>query len=130
MALRPRLSTSLPLSVHLHCIESFLECNSLNGVRIRDNQPASTCKAGWHLFFGEDLFQFLVQDGEDLEEIAHNTVIGDLKNGRVRVFVHGDDDLGRRHAGDVLNCARNAGGNVQLLLECSEFPQKSLMPAS
>src|SRR5580692_7633717 len=48
------------------------------------------------------------------EQIADQAVIGDLKNRRLSILVDGDDDLAVLHAGEMLDCARNANGDVQI----------------
>src|SRR5947199_376194 len=50
-----------------------------------------------------DLFGEL---GVDLEQIPHDPVIGHLEDRRVFVLVDGDDDLGRRQPGEVLDRAQ------------------------
>ena len=47
------------------------------------------------LFLAQNLFKLFVHHRHDLKQIADDAVIGNLEDGRVRVFVDGDDDLGR-----------------------------------
>src|ERR1700682_5359556 len=73
----------------------------------------STMRLDCELFF-EQLLEFLLQQGRDLEEVAHDAVVGDLEDRRLRVFVDGADHLGRPHARKVLDGARDAEAQVQL----------------
>jgi len=50
---------------------------------------------------------------EDFEDVADDAVGGDLEDRGFGVFVDGDDDLGRRHAGEVLDRAGDAAGDVE-----------------
>src|SRR5947209_13846695 len=50
----------------------------------------------------------------DLEDVAHDAVIGDLEDGRFLVLVDRDDRLGRTHSGEMLNRSGDAHGDVQL----------------
>ena len=52
--------------------------------------------------------------GDDFEEVAHDTVRGDVENGSFRVLVDGDDALGAFHAGNVLDGAGDAGSDVEV----------------
>src|SRR5262249_19136409 len=45
---------------------------------------------------------------------ADEAVIGDLEDRRLLILVDSDDDLGILHAGEMLDGARDADGNVQL----------------
>src|SRR5687768_6891209 len=58
--------------------------------------------------------QFLLQLRQDLEQVADETVIGDLEDRRLGVLVDGDDDARILHAGEVLDGARYAAGNVEV----------------
>src|SRR6185503_12984929 len=49
-----------------------------------------------------------------LEHVAHDAVIRDLEDRRLFVLVDRDDRLGRAHAGEMLNCAGDPDGNVEL----------------
>ena len=50
-----------------------------------------------------------------LEQISNDAVIGDLEYRRLGVFVDGYDYFAVFHSGQMLNGARNANGNVELL---------------
>lgn len=56
----------------------------------------------------------LLQLRQDDEEIADETVVGNLEDRRFLVLVDGDDDLGILHAGKMLDGARDADGNVEI----------------
>src|SRR5262245_54097693 len=61
----------------------------------------------------------LVELGELLghvEEIARRAVVGDVEDRRLRVRVDRDDRARRLHAGEMLNRARDAEGEVDLRL--------------
>jgi hypothetical protein len=49
----------------------------------------------------------------DLEEVADEAVVGDLEDRGFFVLVDGDDDLRVLHAGEVLDGARDADGDVE-----------------
>ena len=49
-----------------------------------------------------------------LEEVGDEAVVGDLEDRRLLVLVDRDDDLGVLHAGQVLDRAGDADGDVQL----------------
>src|SRR5688500_20054756 len=49
-----------------------------------------------------------------LEDISDDSVVGNLENGCLAVLVDRDDRLRRTHAGEVLNGAVDANGNVQV----------------
>jgi len=49
------------------------------------------------------LFDFLGKQRHDFLQVAYDTIIADLKDRRLGVFVYRDDDFGRAHAGLVLN---------------------------
>src|SRR5687767_15182512 len=51
---------------------------------------------------------------DDLQGIADDPVVGDLENRSFLVAVYRDDGLRRSHAGEMLNRAGNADGNIQL----------------
>ena len=56
----------------------------------------------------------LDQLGNDLEQVAHDTVVSHLEDGSGIVLVHGDDALGILHAGLVLDGAGDAQCDVDL----------------
>src|SRR3990172_241312 len=64
--------------------------------------------------FLQELFEFLLQQGRPLEEVAHDAVVGDLEDRRLRVLVDGADHLGRPHPRQVLDGARDAEAQVEL----------------
>src|SRR3546814_14048296 len=49
----------------------------------------------------------------DLEQVADEAEVGDLEDRRVLVLVDGDDGLGILHAGEVLDGAGDADGDVE-----------------
>src|SRR5688572_5506116 len=51
--------------------------------------------------------------GQDLEDVTHDAVVGDLEDGRVGVLVDAHDHLGRRHPGQVLDGPADAAGHVE-----------------
>ena len=59
------------------------------------------------------LRQLLVEFGQDLEQIADQTVIGDLEDRRLVILVDRDDDLRILHPGEVLDRARDADRDIQ-----------------
>lgn len=58
--------------------------------------------------------QHVFEFGHDLEEIADEAVVRDLEDRRLLVLIDGDDDLRVLHAGQVLDRAGNADGDVEL----------------
>ena len=58
--------------------------------------------------------EFLRQRRNDVEQIADDAVIGDLEDRCLRVFVDGDNDPRLAHAGQMLDGAANAAGNIDL----------------
>src|SRR5487761_1525987 len=59
-------------------------------------------------------FERLVKRRNDFEQIADQAVIGHLEEWRFFVLVDRDDDLGIFHAGEMLDRARDADGDVEL----------------
>src|SRR5258706_2439721 len=57
---------------------------------------------------------FLRELRNDLEQVAHEPVVGDLEDRRLRVLVDGDDHLAVLHAGQVLDRAGDAHRDVEL----------------
>ncbi len=49
-----------------------------------------------------------------MKQIADQAVVGDLEDRRFLVLVDGDDDLGVLHAGQMLDGAGDADGDVEL----------------
>src|SRR5690348_5080433 len=62
---------------------------------------------------GRGLLNRRFQLGHDLEEVADQTVDGDLEDRRVRVLVDRDDGAGILDAGEVLDGAGDADRHVQ-----------------
>src|SRR5215831_2329483 len=60
------------------------------------------------------LAEFLREEWDDLEQIADEPEVGDLEDRRVRVLVHGADDLGGAHAGQMLDRPRDPTPDVEL----------------
>ena len=58
--------------------------------------------------------QLLRQLRHDLEQVAHEAVVGDLEDRRLGVLVDRDDHLAVLHAGEVLDRARDADRDVEL----------------
>src|SRR5215469_16017095 len=65
----------------------------------------------WLTFCGADGFG---EFGDDLEEVAYDSVVGYLEDGGVFVFVDGDDGLGALHADEVLDGSGDADGEIEL----------------
>src|SRR5437764_248511 len=51
---------------------------------------------------------------DDVEQVAHDPEVGQLEDGRLRVFVDHHDGLGGLHAGPVLYRTRDAHRQVEL----------------
>src|SRR6202171_3550788 len=47
-------------------------------------------------------------------EVRHQSIIGDLKDRRFLILVDGDDDFRVLHAGEMLNGARYADGDIEV----------------
>ena len=58
--------------------------------------------------------QLLNEFGHDSVNVAHEAIIGDVKNRRVGIAVDGHDGARVLHASQVLNRARNTQRDVQL----------------
>src|SRR5205823_3487812 len=54
------------------------------------------------------------QFGDDLEQIAHDAVVGHLEDRRFLVLVDRDDSLAVLHPGEMLDGARDADGDVKI----------------
>ena len=52
--------------------------------------------------------------GNDFEEIADNSVVGDFKDRRIGILVNGNDALRSFHAHQVLNGSRDAHRQIKL----------------
>src|SRR5512139_2162525 len=62
----------------------------------------------------QSLFKFLLQQGDDSEKVTDNPIGGYLKNGRLSVFVDGDNNIGCLHPSLMLNGTRDSTGDVDL----------------
>src|SRR6266566_2336462 len=51
---------------------------------------------------------------DELEDIGHDAVVGDLEDIGVWILVHRDDDLARGHAREMLDRARDAESDVEV----------------
>src|SRR6185295_19809340 len=60
------------------------------------------------------LLQLCFQFRQHLKQVCHQSVVGDLENRRLAVLVDGDDHLAVLHAGEMLDGAGDADGNVEL----------------
>mmetsp|Transcript_17335 Transcript_17335/g.44838 ORF Transcript_17335/g.44838 Transcript_17335/m.44838 type:complete len:274 (+) Transcript_17335:223-1044(+) len=60
------------------------------------------------------LLQLGLELGHHLEEVVHNTVVGNLEDRCIRIRVHRDDRLRVLHAGEMLYRPRDAHGNIQV----------------
>src|SRR5690242_4862703 len=58
--------------------------------------------------------QCLLQFRQELEQVADQAIVGDREDRRVGILVDGDDDLRILHAGEVLDRAGYATGNVEV----------------
>src|SRR5581483_4272322 len=52
--------------------------------------------------------------GNDVEDVAHDPIVGNLENRGVGVLVDGDDETRRGHAREVLNRTAQAESDVQV----------------
>jgi len=59
------------------------------------------------------LFKLLSQCRDNLEQITYNAIISNIKNGRIRICVDGNNDLRCFHARQMLYLAGNSAGNIQ-----------------
>src|SRR5712691_8063675 len=64
--------------------------------------------------FLKKLFEFLLQEGRDFEEVAYDAVVGDLEDRRFRILVDGADHFRRPHAREMLDGAGDAEAQVEL----------------
>ncbi len=60
------------------------------------------------------LLHFFSQRRDDVEQIAHDRIVGDFEDRRLGVLVHGDDGPRAFHAHDVLNGAADAEREIKL----------------
>src|SRR6266850_2151968 len=61
-----------------------------------------------------DLLHRFGERGHELEEVAHDAVVGDLEDVGVGILVHRDDDLRRRHPREMLDRAGDPERDVQV----------------
>jgi hypothetical protein len=80
-----------------------------------DAHWSSLVRAAVKLLFSENAFGRLRQY---VEEVADYAEIGDIKEGRFRIFIDHDDCLGSLHASAVLDCARDSARNIELRADC------------
>src|SRR4029078_11083867 len=63
----------------------------------------------------------------DLEEVGYSAVVGYVEDRRLGIGVDGDDGAARLHAREVLHCARDAEGEIDLrlhrLAELADLPR-------
>ena len=64
------------------------------------------------------LFNLFSQYRQSFKQVANNSVVSDIKDGSLRVFVDGDDCVRILHAYQVLNRAGNPEGDIQLWRDC------------
>ena len=60
------------------------------------------------------LLDRLGKSGNDFEEVAHGSNIGDLEDRRIGIFVDRDDEVRTLHAHEVLDRSRDSRGDVEL----------------
>src|SRR5204863_4319294 len=60
------------------------------------------------------LLQLCLQLRQYLEQVRHQSVVGDLEDRRLAVLVDGDDHLAVLHAGEMLDSPGNAHRDVEL----------------
>ena len=63
------------------------------------------------------LFELVDKLRDNLEQIAYNSHVGKLEDGRFGIRVDGDDRFGLFHAREVLNCPGDAASNVDIRLD-------------
>ena len=63
------------------------------------------------------LFEFGEDGGDELGDVADDAVVGDFEDGGFGVAVDGDDGFALVHAGEVLDGAGDADGDVELGLD-------------
>src|SRR4030095_16184485 len=83
-------------------VASIICCSSVNSSRM-----------SFGLFL-QELLELFRELGHDLEEVGDDPEVGDLEDRRLRIFVHGHDDLRGAHPGQVLDRARDAEAQVEL----------------
>jgi len=71
-------------------------------------------RASWTLAGNYSAFELVDEFGDDVEEVVDDRVVGDVHDRRVGVRVDRDDRIGALHAGDVLDCAGDTDGDVDV----------------
>ncbi len=66
------------------------------------------------MLFAHFLLERRSQGGDDLEQVADHAVARQLEDGRFRVLVDGNDHFAGAHAGQVLDRAGNAEGDIYI----------------
>src|SRR5258708_6372960 len=92
-------------------------CRAPSARRRRCRYGGSRRPAPWPARPGRSLLalpELLVELRQDLEQIANETVIGDLEDRRLLILVDRDDDLGILHPGEMLDGARDADRDIEL----------------
>ena len=54
------------------------------------------------------------QRRDDLEQVAHDAIVGNLKNWCIRILVDSDDRIRAGHARKVLDCTGNTASDIDL----------------
>ena len=62
-----------------------------------------------------DFVNFFIDLRNSLEKIGNQAKIGNLEDRCIRIFVDCDDCFRVFHTGKMLDCARNADGNIEFL---------------
>ena len=78
------------------------------------------------VLFAEAFFEFGGEGGDNLVEIADQAVTRELEDGGFAVFIDGDDALRAFHSDEMLNCSRDADGEVEF--GCDGLPGATDLP--
>src|SRR5260370_40281213 len=62
---------------------------------------------------GLGFLRFLRQRGDEIKQVAHHAVVGDLEDRRLGIFINGDDGARALHAHNMLDGAADADGQVK-----------------
>ena len=73
----------------------------------KGNSPAQRPRSGFAFA------QRPLQPGQDLEQVANQTIVGNLKDRRLGILVDRDDQARILHAGDVLDRSREADRDIE-----------------
>ena len=65
------------------------------------------------------LLDLIGKGRKDLKKIANNTVVCNVKDGGIGIFVDGDDDVGAGHTGQMLDGTGDTASEVDLRLNGS-----------